>query len=548
MSLVFLLSGASHAQDPLGGLKDETLSYFKPLKGRIVSANGKEVVSDLGLKAGIRKGMRVTIFREGMPFLHPVTKEPMGRVETPVGKAVVGDVREDGSTMETINGEIKTGDVARISEMKVRVLFFQDRSVEWSLGESYYQLLKESGRFEIIDTSLDSGDDAKVIAEAKRLTAEAAIILTAEGSEKEVLLKQRVLWTDDSSKLGESEAKIDVALVKELRSAASLSTPLSSLGDVLLFYDLPFSARLIAAGDINGDRSQELIISNGRDLFVYAAGASLQNLYEIKGSGSGDHLWLDTMDINGDGRDEIIVTSMRDGEVVSSIYELKGLEFSVLWKDKLFLRTMPPFGLIAQKYDDAEGFAGPVFSILYHSGDFRAGDAIRLPKDVNIYDFTYVFGPGNARYVLAYDNPGFLNLFNEEGLRVWRSKEDFGGSLTAFKKFAPTVMVDRGEWSIKDRIHLRDKESFVVKRIPLANMARGLGYKSSDVKTLWWTGLSMEESTLINGIPGGVIDFALSADKLVILAKPLFGIKPKKLLKGENPMGSTLSIYSLKGR
>ena len=88
----------------------------------------------------------------------------------------------------------------------------------------------------------------------------------------------------------------------------------------------------------------------------------------------------------------------------------------------------------------------------------------------------------------------------------------------------------------------------MVKRIPLANMAKGLGYKSSQIKTFWWTGFSMEESTLIDGISGGIMDYAFAGDKLIVLSKPLFGIKAKNILKGENPLGSMLYIYSLKGR
>ncbi len=565
ISMMVLLSGAAHADDGITQLKDDTLSYFRPLKGRVVSVSGTVVTSDLGAQSGIRKGMRFTIFREGTPFLHPITKEPMGRVETPGGKAEVKGVGADSSTLEITKGSAKEGDILRVSQMKVRVLFYQDRNVDWNLGEAYYRALKESGRLELVDTSLDSSPDAEIIAEAKRLGAEAALILTAKETEKEMFLKQRILWTEDSAGLADREVIVDMAVVKELRAARNMLTPLTSAGDALLFFDLPFSASMVASGDLEGDGGTELIIGSGRDMRVFSLGGSLTPLYEHKGAAGDDYLWIDTMDVNGDGKDEIIVTSIKgrdvdttgdranpvirdEGKVVSYIYALRGSEFSLLWKGNIFLRALPPLGLIGQHYDEAEGFGGRVFRMNSASGGFAKGDAVALPAGVNIYDFVFMTGPDGVRYTLAYDNSGYLNLYNNEGLRVWQSRESYQGFRSTFKKRGPTIMVDKGEWSVKDRLFVRSRESFVVKRIPLSEMARGLGYKGSQIKTVWWTGLSMEEGVLVDGISGGVLDYAFIQDKLIVLSKPLFGLKPKNILKGQSPMGNMLYIYSLKGR
>lgn len=563
--ILIVLSGVSFAQDPVSRLRDETLSYFKPLKGKVTTVNGGVLTADLVAESGVRKGMRLSVFREGMPFLHPVTKEPMGKVEAPVGKAEVRSVTDSGSTAEIVKGSAKEGDILRISEMKVRLLFYQDRGVDWNLAEAYYQLLKGSGRFELIDSALDSADDATVVAEAKKKNAEAVLMLTSRESEKEIFLRQRILWADDSSLLADREVKVDVALVKELRSAQGMAAPLSAAGDVLLFFDLPFSATLMAAGDVNGDGTAELIMGSGRELRVYSVGASLHDLYGLKGSISDDFLWVDTMDMNADGKDEIIVTSIggrnvdttgdstspiiRDeGRVMSYIYELRGSEFYLLWTGSVFLRVLPSLGLVGQKYDNAEGFQGGVFTMKYDAGDLKTGEQVKLPQGVNLYDFAYMDGPDKGKYLLAYDSAGFLNLFNSEGLKVWQSKEAFTGFRDTFRKASPTLMTDRGEWSIKDRLLLRNRESFVVKRIPLASMVKGLGYKSSQIRSIWWTGLSMEESTLIDDISGSIMDYTLLADKLVVLSKPLFGLKPKNILKGESPRGSMLYVYSLKGR
>jgi len=79
-------------------------------------------------------------------------------------------------------------------------------------------------------------------------------------------------------------------------------------------------------------------------------------------------------------------------------------------------------------------------------------------------------------------------------------------------------------------------------------MVRGLGYKSSQIKKLWWNGLSVEEGILIDDIKGSILDYAVTGDKIIILASPVFGVKPGNILKGENPLRTVLYIYQMKGR
>jgi len=79
-------------------------------------------------------------------------------------------------------------------------------------------------------------------------------------------------------------------------------------------------------------------------------------------------------------------------------------------------------------------------------------------------------------------------------------------------------------------------------------MVKGLGYKSSQIKNLYWNGLSMDEGILIDNIKGSILDYAVTGDKIIVLASPVFGIKPGNILKGENPMRTVLYIYQMKGR
>ncbi|MEW6419447.1 MAG: hypothetical protein AB1480_15260 [Nitrospirota bacterium] len=537
----------SYADDnPLNKMRDETISYFKPVTGRIIMVEDKKVVVSLGTKDSVKTGMRFKILREEAPFKHPVTKETLGTLESSIGRIEIKEVGPDSSTGIIVEGDAKEGDKVRISEIKVNMLFCQSKDIDWYLADSYYRNLKGTGRFNMIDTDLETDEPSKVIEEARRLHAEVALLLTAKPAGSGTFLIQRLFWVSDGLKFSELDTKIDVAYAKELRFGEEFFTLHKE--ETLLTFDLPFSSRFITTGDINGDGKQEIILSTGEDIEVYALGVDLQPAIgdvRIKGSNLEDHLWLDSIDLNSNGRDEIIITSMRGNDITSYIYELKDNKFVLQYKDNVFMRRIEN-GLIAQAYSRAEGFEGDVFTIVW-KGEYKKGGTVKLPKNVSIYDFIYIDDPRTGRLVLAYDEKGFLNLYDNNGIVLWRSKDNTGGFLSTFKKSAPSILVERGEWAIKDRLFLRNREILLVERVPLLKMVKGLGYSSSQIKNLWWNGLSMEEGVLIDNIKGTVLDYALAGDKIIILISPMFGIKPGNILKGESPLKTVLYIYSIKG-
>lgn len=539
-----MASFAFAGEDPMTGLKDSTIKFFKPVTGKITGVEGNKVVMDIGLKNEIMPGMRLNVLSEGAPFIHPVTKEMLGRMESAAGKVEVKDVQSEASTGLIVEGNAKAGDKVRISGTKVKVMFCQDKDIDWHLADEYYRKLKESGRIEMMDTGLETGDETLALNEAKRLGAEIALMLTSKEADKGTVVIQKLLWVSDGSKFFEKQVKVDVAYAKELQFGQQYFTPRA--GEAVLMYNLPYGARLITTGDFDGDGKQEIMLSTGKDTRAYLPAADLQFLWEIKGKASDDHLWIDSIDLNKNRKDELVITSMRNDEVFSSIYELEGSEFKKLWEGKYFLRKVET-GLVAQKYSQADGFAGDVVALAW-DGDYKTGDKIKLPQGVNIYDFVFIEGADKERLVFGYDETGFLNLYDAKGVRIWRSSANTGGFMTTFKKQAASIFLDKGEWAVKDRLAPRNREILVVQRVPLAEMAKGIGYKSSRIKNYWWNGFSMDEGVLIDDIKGALLDYAVAGDKMLVLTSPFLGIKFENIMKGENPLGTALYIYSVKGR
>ena len=108
-------------------------------------------------------------------------------------------------------------------------------------------------------------------------------------------------------------------------------------------------------------------------------------------------------------------------------------------------------------------------------------------------------------------------------------------------------MVQKGEWSLKDRFFRGSKGITFIQRAPLVKMVPGLGFKASQIRTLWWNGLSMEEGVLIDNMKGTLLDYTIAGGKIIALRSPLFGIKAGNILKGESPIQRELLMYSLKG-
>jgi hypothetical protein len=146
MLFALCFSITAHADDnPLNKMRDETISYFKPIAGRVTKAEGQKVFVSLGKKDSVREGMRLSILREGVTFTHPVTKEPLGKLESPVGRLEIKEIGIDSSVGTIVTGEAKEGDKVRISEKQVSMLFCQSKGIDWNIADSYFRSLKETG-------------------------------------------------------------------------------------------------------------------------------------------------------------------------------------------------------------------------------------------------------------------------------------------------------------------------------------------------------------------------------------------------------------------
>ena len=542
--MVLLLPVSVYAvKNPFVPVSEHILSYFKPLEGDVVSVN-HEVVINIGREKGVKRGMRFKVFERGAPFYHPVTGEYMGRIERLRGVIEVKDVSDKESHCRIVEGDAKKGDLVRISGAKVRVLFYQDTTVDYFVGDALYQELRNTKRFELADAPIENLTPEELFEIARKEKTEAIVRLSSKkGDIAEKTIEVSLLWKD-----GEEFFKEDVPVseefIREVRSSQEFLT--GGVQEPLLLYSLPFGAENILTGDVDGDKKLDIILSNGYDIYVYSYDVDLSYLYQATLNREETALWLDISDIDRDGKDEIVITTINDDEtrVFSYVYRFKDRTLKQIWKTEGFLRVLNG-RLLWQGFSPYDGYIGKVREINYKNGVFENGKDLNLPPGLNIYNFVKVpSGEGELYfYVDKYDH---LVLLNTEGLPVWRSEKDLGGFVKRFQKKKYIEMVERGQWFVPDRMIVKGRSVIVPARTPLARKAQTLGYKESEIRVYTVSGTQVDEVTLITDIDGKLIDFSLFDEKIAFINKPPFGLVPKNLLRGKSPFVIYLQIFSVK--
>jgi len=538
-------SASAEEKNPLDTLRDFTVRMFMPVSGKIVNVQDSRVIINIGARDSMQPGMRLNVLREEAPFRHPVTKQLLGRLESLVGKIEIKEVSNDTSTAILIQGSASEGDKVRISEIKINLLFCQSKGIDWGLSDSYYKKLRDTGRFNMIDTDLETDESSKILEESRKQNADVALLLTKKPGDTGGTIIQRLFYVPDGILFSEKEIVIPPSFAKELKIGEDYFS--FSKKEETLRIELPFNAKLVTTGDIDGDGKEEIVLVTDKDVRFYNLNIDLNPVHgdlKIEVAKTDDFIWVDTIDINNNGKSEIIVTSMASDEVVSYIYEFNGSEFKLLYKDNIFIKKIQNF-LVGQAFSKTEGFEGPVFKIVWDNGFKKSGN-LSLPRDVNIYDFVFIDDPRLGKLTIAYDEKGHLNVYDNKAMKLWKSNSSNGGFLTTFKKSSPSIMVDKGEWSVKDRIFIRNANIISVERQPFLNMIKGLGFRKSIIKSYLWNGMSMEERIMVDNIKGTIFDYTISGDTLLVIASPMFGVKPGNILKGENPLKTELFVYSLK--
>lgn len=527
-------------ETPFDILIKKTSSLFSPMRGDILTGDEESVTLNIGSNNGVMAGMRLTVFREGDHFYHPVTREDLGKIEKRVGTIAVIAVSGNSARCRVIKGEAKSGDFARISALKKRLLFYQDEAVDYYLGDAYYRELTKTGSFDIIDAPIEEMTEERLFDLAESKKADVVLRISSEIKAGRKYLKQGLFW-NDGALLYEGTAEINADYIEGLRFGSEFLADLED--EPLISYDLPYTGELLAAADVTGDGKTEIIISSGSDIYLYEYDHELRLLTRTGPGINGSIIYLDTFDINGDGKAELFISAIADDRfsVNSHIYTFEGLRPFSLWKTKGFIRVMDG-RILHQGFSPGEGYSGPVKAIDYN-GNFAIGDDFDLAAGLDIYDVVIFTAMDGNRYYLGLDKSASLELLNTAGASVWRSDEDMGGFTREYSnEHFGSIMY------MKDRMLKRGNEVVVIKRNLVTEKLRRFGFKSSDLLLYQYSGLKVKESDLLADIPGSLLDYSIYGNSIALIHQPLLSFRVGNIVRGEQLQKTVFRIYSLKGK
>lgn len=521
-------------------LKREIISYFP-----VVSGNAEEVEKGIlflnkGFKDGLKKGQRVVLYEETVSLLHPVTKQIIGKSEKIIGYAEIIDVNETFSKAFILDDKIKLEKknfFFKIPKSKIKLLYAQTNT-EWAVGEAYYRDLKDTERFELIDAPVNINDKEFLFKYAP--DADILLLLKPFKLNGNLKLYQELFWIKDKKLLSTSEILLTETALSELRKKyASLIVP---EGHTLLSYRLSRSINRVSTGNFDGASKNQIIIASDKEISLYIIDVDLKLKSNYVIPIGGEILWFDTGDIDRDGIDEIIISLKKENMVISMIIKWTDNAFTEISRlENIFLRVYDG-RLLAQSFSPSYGFEGEMFFIQPLKSKYEKIETLKLPIRSNIYDF-YVFGNS----IFKWEEDGFFAVYNEKGIPLWRSEESLGYGLQ-YEKQTGVAMLSLGKWNVHSRIKPLRNGVIVIEKKPLLGFVNlsTLGYRSSKLKLLQWTGIGIEEIEITEEMSGEILDYSVTSDRLFVLVKPPFGFNPKRLLQGENPFETILHILSLK--
>jgi hypothetical protein len=532
--------------------RDSVMDFFKPVSGVVAGIESGIVKVSFDDKEDVKKGMRLSVFRKGKVFYHPVTKEPVGKTEDLAGRIEVRevDVPEGFHLCRVISGDIKAGDIVRITSSKIKLAFFQERNSDWGLSEDFYESLKDSGRFEILESYTASFKPADLAVAARGLDAEVFLVFSTPVKNRNRALNVKLYWTGDAGMFGDIEGHADPGSGTALSGNEFMSADTIGPGPQADFKIA--KAGLMAIGDVDGSGSLGIVVSDGRNIRIYNLKKDeLHELWHIRGRTGEKHLSLDILDLNNNGISEIFVTSLATGNNVSSFvieYDPSGYR-KIKEGIPYFLRVSGK-KLLMQRFNSLKFVSGPVYEGEWKDGDYRTGMPFNLPAGVNIYGFAYIDWRNDGRkHLMTYDDQGHLSLYDESGQLVWKSAETYWISDLTIKRNTYSTVSFNMEWPLRGRLLSiqteRGQELIVLKKIHNISIMPGLGSRGVEVYSLWWNGVSMDEKLMMNEIPGSVMDYRLKGNSLFVLVKSGVASIVKNAAGGEFSKVSVLQYYNL---
>ena len=198
---------------------------------------------------------------------------------------------------------------------------------------------------------------------------------------------------------------------------------------------IPFEIVGLDVGDVDGDRRNELVLIDHKNVYVYKFDENrLVRLRKIPGRRSDNYVSLDVADLNGNGKAEIFISNIVGDTMGSLVLEWDAGNIKALAKrQNWFFRVLrhPTMGerLIGQRRKISGSFTGGVHFLTLDNKEIRKGELVLSSPKANVFNFTMGDMEGNGRiYTAVLAEDGDLLLINPEGEVDLEDRGGYGGS------------------------------------------------------------------------------------------------------------------------
>jgi TolB-like protein len=575
-------AGLARAQEPAygtaaGELAERIAATFPKVTGRVIGLERERVLLDLGTKDQVISGLELQVYREGEEFKHPFTGQILGKLDRDVGRVRILEVHPNFSVAEVIQQAegtiVQQGDQVRVTSARVIIALpnvdvtdvagTNTRSVTRDLTNA----LLKTGRFEVmadqrirgalaeekVSASDQFNDPAVLQALWKRLRVSAVLLGKLSLQEKTVRWDVQVLSTvrGDTITLASAEVK---GVAPKFASGSSRSASGGFAGGrdapridqvALRSHELPFRGQVMAVGELTGDGTMKLAVSDGQGVFVYDLDKTgIKPVWSLPGTPTDNIIALDAADINGNGVAEIFVTNYTTQGLRSYVLEYQNGKFVKIW-DQVSLHfrviegvTAGSSQLIAQAAGNDKPFDGPLRRYAWQGNRYVPGEPLPLPKALtSIYGFILADLDGDgAPEILALDKQDYLRVYDRGGGELYRSGDHFGGSELVLE-FDPTrsgpavrAGIQPEQIMLQSRMYFQDilgegkRQLIVPRNTPSTGyIFKTRLYDKGKIFGLAWDGIGLQTAWETRELPGYIADYALAdpdgsgSRKLVLL-------------------------------
>jgi hypothetical protein len=570
------------AQEPAYGTAAEELASkiaaaFPVVSGRVIGLERERILLDLGAKDKVIPGLELQVYREGQEFKHPYTGQILGKLDRDVGRVRIMEVHPNFCVAEIIQQSegtlVQQGDSVRVTSARI-VLALPNVDVADVSGTNTRSVTRDltnalikTNRFEVLaDQRIRAalaeekmpatdqwGDPAVLQALWKRLRVSAVLFAKLSLLEKMVRWDVQVLSTVRGDTVTLASAEV---LGVAPKFAGGSGRPAGAGGSrevaridmvATRTQELPFKGQAMAAGELTGDGTTKLAMSDGQNIYIYdLTKTGIKPVITLPGQTTDNVIWLEAADINGNGVAEIFVSNYTlNGLLRSYVLEYQGGKFVRIADDlPLYFRVLQgPDGkpeLYAQTHGNREPFGGPVRRYSWQGNRYAPAPfpPVSLPKAYpNIFGFGLadLNGDGTAN-TLVLDHMDYLRIFERGGGEIYRSSDHFGGS-ELILEYDPTTAqgvskagIQSIQLMIQGRMLFQDVMGDGKKLLILPRNTPSTGYifktrlyDKGKIFGLQWDGVGVQEVWQTREFPGYVADYALvepegtGDKKLVIL-------------------------------